>query len=137
LENDSQIEGTVALVLVLAIVITLGFAYLGLCVALALRAAGSGSSEPSAAVPSSEASAVAMPFDWLVPSVCALVIAFAPFAFAAVVHAAKVGPLHRLGAIEAARESARRAKRWFWWSVAAGGTLLVGSFAPWLWVMIN
>jgi len=130
---DPVMETWVRVAFVVAVVITLGFVYLGTCVAMAMHAAASDMPGLAAQTAGADDNAAVMPFSWLVPAVLALVIAFAPFAIAALVHASRVAPLHHAGAVEAARESARRAKRWFWWSVGVAVGLLVASLsAPWL-----
>jgi hypothetical protein len=116
----------------LAVVGVVALAYVGLCVALARRASSSTPFSSAGTAPS-PAEAAEMPFSWLLPSVVALVLAFTPFAVASIVHASRVAPLHRMGELVAARESARRARIWFWWSVVVGAAVIGGTMvAPWV-----
>jgi hypothetical protein len=131
--GNAAIGPVVVFVAIGLVILTVGAVYVGLCAYFALRA---DRLAPAAApvAPATEAhDAVSMPFNWLVPAVVAIVLGFTPCAVASLVHASRVAIQHRAGCVEEARESARLARVWFWWSVAIGVALLaMFSALPWL-----
>ena len=60
------------------------------------------------------------PNDYLVWAVLSTLFCCLPFGLCSIVHAARVNSYWDSGNYNAANESARKAKVWFWWSVAPG-----------------
>jgi hypothetical protein len=129
--NSTAIGPVLGLVVVACTLLGLGLGYIGLCAYFATRADRLAPAATTAVPAPQTLEVVPMPFNWLVPAVVAIVLGFTPCAVASLVHASRVGMQHRAGRIDAARESARLARVWFWWSVAIGiGLIVVFSALP-------
>lgn len=127
--GNAAIGPVIAFAVVVGVIVAVSVAYITLCAYFATRADRLASATPADTPPPTAQEAVAMPFNWLVPAVVAVVLGFTPCAVASLVHASRVAVHHGGGRIVAARESARLARAWFWWSVAIGIALIMAFLA--------
>ena len=123
-------EQLVALAVVAAIAL-LAAGYVVLCVVMAIHATKSARRTDTPGVASADPGPT--PFTWLVPAAFAAVMCFTPFAIAALIYASHVATRHRAGDADGARDEARRAQYWLWWSVALGLLIEVAMVSvPWI-----